>query len=190
MCFSSVCGTFALPSICCWWLPDYLHGLPGASQLLTVVAQSNHWWVDSFASFSCPSFDHSALLTAMAWENRDCMYRAMLTLTLFWYIHRKSKWTIGPPHLGSGLCPGATEASEEGSLWNPKLLRNNFMCHPICHLYAKCFYMPLLGLIVHLWVCVHLWVFNTTHRWAIQRGHPCDKRCYGITEGEVGLFSS
>lgn len=153
MCVSSVHGTFALHSICCWWLPDYLHGLPGASQLLKAVAQSNRWWVDSFASFSWPSFDHSVLLTAMAWENRECICRAMLTLMLFWYTHRKSKCLTGPPHLGRGPRPGATEASEEGSLWNPRLLRNNFMCHRICHLYARCFYMPLLGHIVHLCVC-------------------------------------
>lgn len=59
-------------------LPDYLHGLPGASPPLRMVAQLNHWQVDSFASFSWPSFDHSVLLTAMAWENRECTCRALL----------------------------------------------------------------------------------------------------------------
>lgn len=182
MCFSSIHGTFALHSICCWWLPNYLHGLPGASQLLRVVAQSNHWWLDSFASFSWPSFDHSVLLTAVAWENRETILRAILTLTLFLYTHRKSKWAMGLPHMGRGSCPRTTEASEDVSLWNPRTLRNNFMCHCVFHLYAKCFYMPLLGHIIHLCVCVcaHTPESIPYNMQVSDTMHHCPKRHFGI----------
>lgn len=158
MCFSSTHGTFALHCVCCWRLPDYLHGLPGASQLLRVVVQSK----------SLTSWQLCFLLMALMWPvcfthgcgwgiQRLCM-QGNAALMFCFYTHRKSKWAMGQPY-----------SVRESWSWSDKSIPFGI---PDCSETTSCatvyaisvFNMPLLAPIVHLCVCAHLWVFNTTHR--------------------------
>lgn len=121
-------------------LPDYLHGLSGASQLLRMAAQLNHWQGDSFASFPWPSSDHSVLLTAVTWENRECMCRTMLADAFLIHTEKEQKGN------GSASLGKKAMSWRHRSIWNPRLLRNNFMCYCTCHFFAKSLYMPFVSL--------------------------------------------
>lgn len=161
MYFSSTHGTLALQCVCCWWLPDYLHGLPAASLLLRVVSQSK----------SLTSWQLCFLLMALMWPvcftlgygwgiQRVCM-QGNAALVFCFCTHRNSKWAMGHHYSVRGSWSWSYK-----SIWRWFPLESQIAQKQL-HVPVS---MPFLSFMCHCWVllspcvCVHLWVFNTTHR--------------------------